>query len=94
MYAPVDNVNSDLLPEQKFHNKFYWYFSDKAKTDKDTGQVIHHLNDDQKALVIRYDKDPFNSFIPKSGSSNIKKIPNFILHDMEKQTVPHKSIAQ
>ncbi|KAJ7352896.1 E3 ubiquitin-protein ligase huwe1 [Desmophyllum pertusum] len=25
--------------------------SDKAKTDKDTGQVIHHLNDDQRLLL-------------------------------------------
>ena len=30
-------------------------FSDLAKTEKAEGHVvIHHLNDDQKALVIRY----------------------------------------
>ena len=37
------------------HN--YRYFSDKSKPDKDEGHVIQHLNDDQKALVIRYGKD-------------------------------------
>ena len=30
------------------------YFSDVAKTEKTEGQVIHPLNDDQKALIIRY----------------------------------------
>ena len=34
------------------HNR---HFSDSAKPEKAEGHVvIHHLNDDQKALVIRY----------------------------------------
>lgn len=47
-----------LMPELLIvHN---WYLSDSAKTQKAEGRVvIHHLNDDQKALVIRYfKKDP------------------------------------
>lgn len=31
-------------------------FIDVAKTEKTEGPVIHHLNHDQKALVIRYEK--------------------------------------
>lgn len=39
------------------------YFSDVAKTEKTKGHVvIHHLNDDQKALVIRYRKSRHKYF--------------------------------
>lgn len=40
------------------------YLSDSAKTQKSEGRVvIHHLNDDQKALVIRYCKKYLHKYL-------------------------------
>ena len=50
----------------------------------------------QKSLVYTYDANISirHPFAPKRKTSILKKISNFILQDMEKQTAPHESTAQ
>ena len=43
----------NLFALRIFVNKCY--FSNLVKSEKTDGPVIHHLNDDQKALIVRLD---------------------------------------